>query len=174
MGSQLNSSVHPPDTSRREGVGGIKKYGCCYAKICHKMISKQGSALTQTRDMPRLMINLTLTTLYVSYCYWMKSNTKHEQMLRRKYVSQPSFSWKGNPKRWCKTPESKQTPWHLLSTSLLVSSGLKTKMILNYKWVLIYGPKFGKTNKKLAKNFKIIRCEVKSAKVVPLLQSNLR
>lgn len=96
-----------------------------------------------------------------------------KQMLKRKYVSQPSFSWKGNPTRWCKTPESKQTPWHLLSTSLLVSSGLKTQTILNYKWVLIYGPKFGKPNKKLAKSFKIILCEVKSAKVVPLLQSNL-
>lgn len=128
MGSQLNSSVHPPDAARREG-GGIKKYGCRYAKMSHKMITNLGRALTQTRDRPRLTINLTLTTLYVSYCYWMKSNTTHKQMLRRKYVSQPSFSWKGNPTRWCKTRESKQTPWHLLSTSLLVSSGLKTQTI---------------------------------------------
>lgn len=139
------------------------------------MITKLGLALTQTRDIPRLMINLTLTTQYVSYYYWVKSNMIQKQMLKTKikYVSQPSFSWKGNPTRWCKTPESKQTPWHLLSTSLLVSSGLKTQTILNYKWVLIYGPKFGKPNKKLAKSFKIILCEVKSAKVVPLLQSNL-
>lgn len=57
--------------------GGIKKYGCYYAKICHKMITKLGRALTQTCDMPRLMINLTLTRLYVSYCYRMKSNTIH-------------------------------------------------------------------------------------------------
>ena len=67
MGSQLNSSVHPPDAAPREG-GGMKKYGCCYVKICHKMITKLGRALTQTHDMPRLMINLTLTALYVSYC----------------------------------------------------------------------------------------------------------
>lgn len=69
----------PPDAAHREGGGGIKKikYGCRYAKICHKMIRKLGCALTQTCDMPRLMINLTLTTLYISYCYWMKSNTIH-------------------------------------------------------------------------------------------------
>ena len=77
MGSQLNSSVHPPDAACREGGGGIKKYGCCYAKICHKMMTKLGRALTQTSDMPRLMINLTLTMPYASYCYWMKSNTIH-------------------------------------------------------------------------------------------------
>ena len=68
MGSQLNSSVHPHDAACREGGGGgVKKYGCCYAKICHKMIMKLGCALMQTRDMPRLMINLTLTMLYVSF-----------------------------------------------------------------------------------------------------------
>lgn len=62
----------------KEG-GGIKKikYGCRYAKICHKMIRELGCALTQTCDMPRLMINLTLTTLYISYCYLMKSNMIH-------------------------------------------------------------------------------------------------
>ena len=71
MGSQLNSSVHPPDAACSEGGGGggVKKYGCCYAKICHKMIMKLGCALMQTHDMPRLMISLTVTTLiYVSYC----------------------------------------------------------------------------------------------------------
>ena len=67
---QLSSPPWCSLQGRRWG-GGVKKYGCCYAKICHKMIMKLGCALMQTRDMPTLMLSLTVTTLiYVSYRGW--------------------------------------------------------------------------------------------------------
>ena len=63
------------------------------------MITKLGRALTQTHDMPRLMINLTLTALYVSYCGWNPIRYIYKTDAKKEICFTTFFFLKGKPNK---------------------------------------------------------------------------